>query len=221
MVEMSRVIRVDPVNPEPEGIKQAAEVIRRGGVVAFPTETVYGLGANALNPQAVRRVFHIKGRDPQKPLIVLINAQEGLRPLVEEVPSLAQRLMALFWPGALTLVLKASPRLARELLGRGNSVGVRIPDHPVALALLREAGVPLTGPSANLSGTRNPISSEEVYEQLRNRIDLILDGGRMDDRTPSTVLDLTRSVPTVLRVGRIPVERIREVIPTVEVNAGY
>lgn len=216
----TRIIKVDPIAPEPEKAEEAAGVIRRGGVVAFPTETVYGLGANGFDPEAVRRVFRIKGRDPRKPLIVLVPDLEKLRLVAEEVPPIARGLIASFWPGALTLIFWASFRLPQELLGAGRSVGVRVPDNAVALALLRKTGVPITAPSANLSGSRDPVSSGEVYDQLKGKIDLILDGGAMKDRTPSTVLDLSGQVPTVLRVGRVPIEQIREVIPTVKVGTG-
>ncbi|MDI6710950.1 MAG: L-threonylcarbamoyladenylate synthase [Thermoanaerobacterales bacterium] len=204
--------RVDPQDPDPAVIAAAAAVIRRGGLVAFPTETVYGLGADATNGAAVRRIFAAKGRPADNPLIVHISAMDELRPLVRDVPDVARALAGAFWPGPLTLVLPAAPSLPREVTAGLDTVGVRMPDHPVALALIRAAGVPLAAPSANASGRPSPTTAAHVLDDLGGRIDAVLDGGPAPVGVESTVLDLTATPPAVLRPGGVTVEQLEAVL---------
>jgi tRNA threonylcarbamoyl adenosine modification protein (Sua5/YciO/YrdC/YwlC family) len=190
----------------------AAQIVLNGGVVAYPTETVYGLGANALDERAVRRVFQIKGRSSDKPLIVLVRHRRQLKSLVKEVPPWAKTLMDRFWPDGLTLVLEASQEMPGEVLGGGSTIALRISGNRVVRALLNLARVPITAPSANLAGRPSPLTAEEVQEQLGDRVDLILDGGRASQATPSTILDVREEPTTLLRQGRIPLDEIRRVV---------
>ena len=182
-------------------ISHAVDVLRQGGVVAFPTDTVYGLGALAFMRQSVGRLYTIKGRDHSKAIAVLIAEGDQLNEIAEQPNEAAQRLARRFWPGPLTLVLDRHTQVPKGL-APGDSIGVRMPDHPVALALLAEAG-PMAVTSANLSGELNTESASEVASQLNGRIHLIIDGGKAPGGIPSTVVDMTGEMPIVLRTGPI------------------
>ena len=195
----------------------AATTIRRGGLVAFPTETVYGLGADATNATAVARIFTAKGRPSYNPLIVHAADVTGASRCVTSWPDSAQTLVARFWPGPLTLVLPKHPAIPDIVSAGLPTVGVRVPDHPVALALLRAAGVPIAAPSANRSMEVSPTQGDHVAASLGNAPDLILDAGPVSVGIESTVLDLTTKVPTILRPGMISADDLREVIGRVEV----
>ena len=208
----TRYLRVDPERPEAAALEEAAGVIRNGGVVAHPTETVYGLAADVFNPAAVRRVFAAKGRPPGKALIVAVATREDLARLVRELVPGAEALMDAFWPGPLTLVLPRRTEVPDLVTGGGNGVAVRMPAHPVALALIRAAGVPVTTTSANLSGRQPPVTAMEVRSQLWGRIDVLLDGGPAGSGTPSTVLDMTSPVPTLVRVGALGPDELAAVL---------
>lgn len=185
----------------PNTISHAVDVLTQGGVVAFPTDTVYGLGAKAFMKQSVGRLYTIKGREHGKAIAVLIANPEQLGDITQKPSEAAQRLARRFWPGPLTLVLPRHPHIPRSL-APGETIGVRMPDHPVALALLKEAG-PLGVTSANLSGEVNASSATEVFSQLNGRIHLIIDGGQAPGGVPSTVLDMTGEMPSILRSGPI------------------
>lgn len=204
----TQVLRVDAQNPEAEIIKQAAAVIKKGGLVAFPTDTFYGLGANALDVEAVAAVFRAKQREPGKPLIVLAKDVPMVMELALVVPVEALQLMSKFWPGPLSLIFKARSGLPSNLLGGGTTIAIRIPAHPVALSLLREADGPLTAPSANLEGKPNPLLPLQVLTDLYGRIDLLLDGGPCSSYYPSTLLDVTTSPPTLVREGAVRREQL-------------
>jgi tRNA threonylcarbamoyl adenosine modification protein (Sua5/YciO/YrdC/YwlC family) len=197
------VISINPYAPEEEKIRQAGSVIRRGGLVAFPTGTVYGLGADAFSKTAISQVYKVKERDRKKPLSILISKKEDLHDLVTKIPESAKALMKKFWPGPLTLILPASNRLSKLLTANSGTVGVRISDNKIALALIRESGVPITSPSANISGHPNPGSQEDVLRELGGKIDLVIDGGPSDSKLPSTVVDLTGESLNILREGKI------------------
>ncbi|WP_238325843.1 L-threonylcarbamoyladenylate synthase [Bryobacter aggregatus] len=196
---------------------QAAELLRRGGVVAFPTETVYGLGANALDPAAIARIYEIKGRPRTSPLIVHVATIEKARELVTEWPETAERLARRFWPGPLTLVLPKHEVVPVELTAGLGTVGIRIPAHPVALRLLELAGVPVAAPSANRFMQLSPTTAAHVEAALGAAVDLILDGGATRVGIESTVLSLVGGVPLLLRPGMISRVQIEEVIGPVEV----
>lgn len=200
-----------------QGIRQAADIIRRGGLVAFPTETVYGLGASAFLGPAVERIFLAKGRPGDNPLIVHIAREDALKDLVSSLPSTVPLLAKKFWPGPLTLVLPKGPRVPPEVTAGLDTVAVRMPRHPVALALIREAGLPIAAPSANLSGRPSPTTAEHVLEDLAGRIQLLLDGGPCPVGLESTVLDLTGEVPMLLRPGGVTLEQLQETLGEVRV----
>ncbi|MCX6021204.1 MAG: L-threonylcarbamoyladenylate synthase, partial [Chloroflexi bacterium] len=206
------LILVDAGNPDPEAIATAAAVLRRGGTVAFPTETVYGLGANALDPEAVERVFAAKGRPSYDPLIVHLASAADLPQVVRSVPEAARLLAAAFWPGPLSLVLPRAAVVPDIVTAGRDTVAVRVPAHPVALALIRAAGVPVAAPSANRFGHTSPTTAAHVLDDLDGRIDLALDGGPAAVGVESTVLDLSGDMPTLLRPGGVTLEQLRAVI---------
>ena len=200
-------------------IDDAARVLRGGGLVAFPTETVYGLGADALNPAAVRAVFALKHRPQVNPLIVHIADIEGARALVADWPPAAQALAERFWPGPLTLVLPRAAHIPVEVTAGTPTVAVRCPDHPVALALLRAFGGPIVAPSANPSGFVSPTTAAHVREGFPDAALMVLDGGPCRAGIESTVISLTLTPPTILRTGAITLEDLRAIIPTVRAGA--
>lgn len=214
----TRLLKVDPHRPEPDIIREAAAVLRRGGLVAFPTETVYGLGANGLDPEAVAKIFRAKGRPADNPLIMHVARPDDGARLAAKWPLVAERAAEAFWPGPLTLVVPSRGHVPAVVTAGLPTVAVRIPDHPVALALLREAAVPVAAPSANRSGRPSPTRAEHVWNDLQGRIDLILDGGPVGIGVESTVLDVTTDPPTVLRPGGIGVEALRDVLGDVAVD---
>ena len=212
------LLRVNREEPEIEKIRLAASIIRDGGTVAFPTETVYGLGADALNPEAVKKIFKAKMRPPDNPVIVHVSSKDEVEMLVEDFPKNALKLMEAFWPGPLTLIFKASRRVPKVTTAGLDTVAIRMPSHKVALALIRESGTPIAAPSANLSGRPSPTTAEHVLKDLDGRIDLILDAGPTEVGVESTVLNLTVDPPQVLRPGGTPYERLVEVLGEVRLH---
>lgn len=190
----------------------AAQILRQGGLVAFPTETVYGLGGNALQPQVVAKIFRAKGRPMDNPLIVHIHEASQMSDLAAEVPAEAWLLAKHFWPGPLTLVLQKQDHVPRETTGGLDSVAIRLPAHPTALALLRAAAIPLAGPSANLSGRPSPTTAAHVLQDLAGRIEGVLDGGPSKVGVESTVLDIRGGSPRILRPGGITAQQISTVL---------
>jgi L-threonylcarbamoyladenylate synthase len=193
-------------------IEKAAGVLRAGGLVALPTETVYGLGANAEDPAAVSRIFQVKGRPPSHPLIVHISGAEHLGDWVQEVPATARLLAERFWPGALTLVLRRGRRVPLEATGGLETVAVRVPDHPVALALLSAFGGGVTAPSANRFGSVSPTTADDVRAELGDAVDFVLDGGPCKVGVESTIVDATGEIPTILRPGGVTREDLEAVL---------
>jgi L-threonylcarbamoyladenylate synthase len=213
---MTEVYRLSSCLPDATAIARAADVLRRGGLVAFPTETVYGLGANALDAAAVARIFAAKGRPVNNPLIVHVARIDEARELAAEWPDNAARLAERFWPGPVTLVLAKRPIVPEIVTAGASTVGLRIPAHPVARALLEAAGVPIAAPSANRSNEISPTTAEHVLKSLDGRIDIVLDGGPTSGGLESTVLDLTARPPRILRPGLISPAEIEQVIGPVE-----
>ncbi|MDT8860445.1 L-threonylcarbamoyladenylate synthase [Alkalihalobacillus sp. MEB130] len=199
-------------------MKEAALWITKGEIVAFPTETVYGLGANALDEQAVKKIFEAKGRPSDNPLIVHIADIEQLDELVLEIPDVAHQLMNQFWPGPLTLIFKKKQVVAPSVTAGLETVAVRMPDHDVARALLRAAGVPVAAPSANVSGKPSPTTAAHVYHDLKGKIKGIVDGGRTGVGLESTVLDCSTPVPMLYRPGGVTKEELEAVIGKVDVD---
>ena len=173
-----------------ENIEKAAEIIRRGGLLGIPTETVYGLGANALNADACRRIYEAKGRPQDNPLIIHVPDASWLSRYCEKVPESAYRLAEAFWPGPLTMIFKKAEQVPDATTGGMDTVAVRMPSHPVAARLIRESGLPLAAPSANLSGLPSPTRAEHVYQDMKGRIPLILDGGECAVGVESTVISV-------------------------------
>jgi L-threonylcarbamoyladenylate synthase len=206
------LLAVDPLNPDPRALAPAAETLRRGGLVAFPTETVYGLGAHALDPEAVSRIYAAKGRPGYNPLIVHVADADAARRLVRAWPAEAEALAAAFWPGPLTLVLPKNDSVPDSVTAGLPSVALRVPAHPVARALLQAAGIPVAAPSANRSTEVSPTTARHVARSLGERVDVIVDGGPCPVGIESTVLSLAGPVPTLLRPGTISVDDLRPVI---------
>lgn len=198
--------------PDPGTIRAAARMIRRGGLVAFPTETVYGLGADATSGPAVARIFEAKGRPAEKPLIVHVADLEQVRAVTASFPEAALELVRCFWPGPLSLVLPRSAGLPSQVSAGRPTVAVRMPAHPVALSLIRAAGVPLAAPSANRSGRPSPTEARHVLEELAGRIEAVLDGGACTVGVESTVLDLSGTRPVILRPGAVTGEQLERVL---------
>jgi L-threonylcarbamoyladenylate synthase len=210
---------VDKNSPEPDIIKAAAKIIINGGLVAFPTETVYGLGANALDGRAVKKIFTAKGRPGDNPLILHVSDPEMVCRYAGEVSDRALILMKKFWPGPLTLVLPGSGKIPQEVSAGLDTLAFRMPNHPVALALIRQGGVPVAAPSANLSGKPSPTTAEHTYSDLKGKIEAVIDGGPSGMGVESTVLDLTREVPVILRPGGVTFEQLKALLGQVELDS--
>lgn len=199
-----------------EDLEEAKAALLAGELIAFPTETVYGLGADATNEQAVAKIFQTKGRPSDNPLIAHIASKNDVKRIVAELPSVATVLMDQFWPGPLTLILKHNGTLASSVTAGLETVGVRMPDHPLALELIKATERPLAAPSANRSGRPSPTTAEHVYEDLAGKVYGIIDGGPTSCGVESTVLDLTSSVPVILRPGAITKEELEQILPEVK-----
>jgi L-threonylcarbamoyladenylate synthase len=214
-----RVLEVDPKSPDPAVIAEAAAVLARGGLVAFPTETVYGLGARGLHAAEVARIFEAKGRPPTHPLILHASDVEMARRIASDWPDVATRLAQAFWPGPLTLVVRRRPEVPDVVSGGLPTVGIRSPRHEVARALIAAAGEPLAAPSANAHTHVSPTTAAHVVRSLGDRVDLVLDGGPSAHGIESTVIDVTCEPPRVLRPGAASLEALRAVIGDVAYEA--
>ena len=199
---------------------QAGEIIRTGGLVAFPTETVYGLGGNALDPDASRKIYAAKGRPSDNPLIVHIADFEAIRKIVTDVPEQAEKLAKAFWPGPLTMILNKSSAVPLATTGGLNTVAIRMPDNPVALALIRAGGGYIAAPSANTSGRPSPTKASHVMDDLSGKIDCVIDGGPVGIGVESTIVDLTEEEPVILRPGYINQHMLEAVLGTVHMDKG-
>jgi L-threonylcarbamoyladenylate synthase len=217
---MTQIIKINEENIKEmtSEIDKAGEILARGGLVSFPTETVYGLGANALDEEAVKNIYLAKGRPSDNPLIVHIARIEDAKGLVTKIPEKAEKLMNRFWPGPLTIILESNGVVAPTVTAGLTSVAIRLPIHPIALEVIKASGVPVAAPSANTSGRPSPTLAEHVIEDLAGKIDMIIDGGPAGVGLESTVIDLTSVVPTILRPGGITKEAIEEVIGVVEID---
>jgi L-threonylcarbamoyladenylate synthase len=212
----TEVLTVDRQHPDMGRIARAAAVLRGGGLAAFPTETVYGLGANALDPVAVSRIFAAKDRPANNPIIVHVSDAAAAAQIVAAWPQSAARLAERFWPGPLTLVLPKAAGLPDAVTAGGPTVAVRVPAHPVALALIRAAGVPVAAPSANRSGYLSPTCAEHVVAGLDGRIEIVLDAGPVPGGIESTVLDLSSDLPRLLRPGLLSVADLRSIVGPID-----
>lgn len=197
---------------------KAGQILKAGGLVAFPTETVYGLGGDALSPLAAGKIYAAKGRPSDNPLIVHVADTESVYELAAEVSRQARLLMEAFWPGPLTIIFKKKPIVPDATTGGLDTVAIRMPSHPTALKLIQESGVYIAAPSANLSGRPSPTTAEHVIEDMDSRIDMILDGGPVGIGIESTIVDMTGDVPTILRPGFISGEMIQKILGTVQMD---
>ena len=196
---------------DPLALTSAVEVLRRGGIVAYPTDTLFGLGVDALNEAAVERIFEVKGRPQGMPLPLIIGESEQLEMVADTVTECAWKFASAFWPGGLTLVVSVGPNVPALVTARGWKVAVRLPDHPIPRELARQLGRPITGTSANRSGGPDPSTAESVQNQFHNTIDMILRGGSAPAGRSSTVLDITGNQPKVLRHGAVSVEQLERI----------
>ena len=203
-----------------EALEEAGRILRVGGLVAFPTETVYGLGGNALDPEASRKIYAAKGRPSDNPLIVHIAEKKDLYPLVTEVPEAAERLASAYWPGPLTMIFRKSEIVPLETTGGLDTVAVRFPNNAIARELIRQAGGYVAAPSANTSGRPSPTLASHVEEDLGDKIDMIIDGGQVRIGVESTIVDFTEEVPVILRPGRLNKRMLEEVLGLVRVDPG-
>jgi L-threonylcarbamoyladenylate synthase len=212
------LLKVNPHTPETEKVQAAAEFIKKGGLVAFPTETVYGLGADALNAKAILALFEAKNRPLDNPPIVHVENINDVYKLATNVPSKAEKLMREFWPGPLTLVFKHADIVPDVTVAGLDTIAIRMPRHNVALALIRESSCPIAAPSANLAGKPSPTSAKHVLDDLNGRIDAILDGGSTCIGVESTVLDMSVNPPMVLRPGGTPFEALQKTVGDVKLH---
>jgi L-threonylcarbamoyladenylate synthase len=204
VVNAAEIIKLEKSGPG-KALARCAEVIKAGGVIAYPTDTFYGLGADPRNARAVGKVFEIKGRAADQPILLLLRDRTEVAAWTSEVTPSAERLMDRFWPGPLTLVFKARPDVLPELTGGAGTIGLRVPGNDLTLALIGMAGNALTGTSANRSGSTSLRTAEEVMRELGGRVDLVLDGGESAAESPSTVVDVTAEPPRVIRMGAVDV----------------
>ncbi len=208
----TKLIKIDSAHIESENIQEAAELIRKGELVAFPTETVYGLGADALDPEAAKKIYAAKGRPSDNPLIVHVSKFEDLGTIAKEVPVQASRLAEVFWPGPLTMIVWKNDRVPYATTGGMETVAVRMPNHPVALKLIEDSGCLIAAPSANTSGKPSPTEASHVALDMDGRIPMILDGGAVGIGIESTIIDLTEEKPMILRPGYITKEMLEEAL---------
>jgi len=216
----TKIVTIEALNEAAlSDLEAVASLIKAGGTVVFPTETVYGLGADAQNPKAIKKIFAAKGRPDDNPLIVHIAGLDQVQPLVANIPKKAQLLMDIFWPGPLTIIMEKASMIPTEVTGGLNTVGVRFPDHPIAQAFIKMAGCPIAAPSANRSGRPSPTQGKHVLEDLDGRVDGMILSSDAELGLESTVIDMTVEPPVVLRPGDITVAELREVLGKVAVSA--
>ena len=215
----TKIIEIEsPQKPRDEELLEGARILREGGLVAFPTETVYGLGPNALDEEAARKIYEAKGRPSDNPLIAHVSAMEEVYPLVSQVSEKAKKLMDAFWPGPMTLIFPKSDLVPYGTTGGLDTVAVRMPSDPVANRLIALAGVPVAAPSANTSGRPSPTTAQHVLQDMDGRIDMIIDGGPVGIGVESTIVDVSVETPTVLRPGAITMEMLEEVLGEVQID---
>lgn len=208
MAVETKIIKIDPHRMDASHMDMIVRVLRKGGVIAYPTDTFYGLGVNCFSQKAVQRIYRLKKRQPSKPLSVLVSDRDMVRSLAKEIPSLFWKLTEQFWPGPLTVVLKASSALPREMLGPGDSVGIRLPGVSWLQDLIVETDFPITATSANISGEKEIEDPLRVWDVFSGKVDLIVDGGKTEGIQPSTVVDLSSSRLEILREGAVPRSRL-------------
>ncbi len=219
----TEVVKIDEKNMDEaalSSLKIAGDIIRRGGLVAFPTETVYGLGGDALNPESSKKIYAAKGRPSDNPLIVHVASMEDLGKIVKEIPEAAKKLSDAFWPGPLTMIMNKNETVPYETTGGLDTVAIRMPNNQTALELIRQSGGFIAAPSANTSGRPSPTVARYCVEDLSGKIEMIIDGGQVGIGLESTIVDLTSEVPMILRPGYITLDMLKEVLGEVEIDKG-
>lgn len=214
----TKIEKIDEFNIDKEAVKEAGRILKSGGLVAFPTETVYGLGANGLDADAAAKIYAAKGRPSDNPLILHITCMEELAPLAAEIPDEAKVLAEAFWPGPMTMIFKKTDLVPYGTTGSLDTVAVRMPSHSVAREIIKAAGVPIAAPSANTSGRPSPTKASHVIEDMDGKIEMIVDGGEVGIGLESTIIDVSEGMPTILRPGYITMDMIRRVIGRVELD---
>jgi len=211
---INKIVKIDPAGPDPGSINRAAAKIKKGGVVVFPTRCLYGLGADAFNPDALEKIFHIKQRPLNKPLSILVAGMEDILALVTHIPNSALQIMEKFWPGQITLIFKANPDLPSILTGGSGKIGIRLPEHRGALALVKAANIPITGTSANISGMPGCCDIKDLDPLVAGKTDCILDSGKLKGGPGSTIIDLTAHRVKILREGEVSAKKIFDILKT-------
>lgn len=214
----TRIQKIDPENFNDEELKIACEILKSNGLVAFPTETVYGLGGDALHPEASSKIYAAKGRPSDNPLIVHIADKESIYEIADEVSEKAEKLADAFWPGPMTMIFKKKEMIPYSTTGGLDTVAVRMPSHPIAMELIRQSGVYIAAPSANTSGRPSPTKAEHVIEDLNGKIDMIIDGGAVGIGLESTIVDVSGDIPVILRPGYITAAMLEEVVGDVKID---
>lgn len=215
----TKVVNIDEENINKLEIEECGEILRNGGLVAFPTETVYGLGANALDPNAIKKIFEVKGRPQDNPLIVHISDFEDIKPLVVDVPEIANKIMNKFWPGPLTIILKKSSIIPSVTCAGLDSVGIRMPSNDIARQIIRASKVPIAAPSANISGRPSPTDAERCIEDLDGKIECIVSGEKCDVGVESTIVDCTTYPPCILRPGGLTLEMLKSIDDNIYIDS--
>ncbi|MCQ4923167.1 L-threonylcarbamoyladenylate synthase [Tissierella carlieri] len=214
----TKIIKIDKDNVDRALIIDAVNIIKNSGLVAFPTETVYGLGANGFDENAAKKIFAAKGRPEDNPLILHVYSVEQVRELVEEIPDIAKKCMEEFWPGPLTILLPKSNKVPNIITAGLDTVAIRMPENKIALELIKMSNVPIAAPSANISGRPSPTSAKHVIDDLMDKVDMIVDGGETGVGLESTVLDLSGDLPMILRPGGVTKEDLQKIIPNVTID---
>ena len=217
-MKQTKLVEITDIEKQKAILEEAGQIIRDGGLVVFPTETVYGIGANGLDADACRSIYVAKGRPSDNPLILTVPDEEGARQAAAVIPPTAQKLMDRFWPGPLTMILKKSDCVPKSITGGLGTVAIRMPSHPVAAQLIRTSGVYIAAPSANISGKPSPTRGEHVIHDMKGRIDMIIVDDTVDIGVESTIVDLSEDVPTILRPGYITKEMLSEVLGEVRID---
>lgn len=204
----TKIIKINSKKPEKNEIKKVAQIIKRGGLVIFPTDTLYGLGGNALNKSVVKKIFKTKKRPTDKPISINIAYKKDLKKYVKKIPTPAKKLIKEFWPGQLTIIFEKSEIIPDKLTGGSPYIGIRIPDNTIVRQIIKKSGLPLASPSANLSNKRPPTTAKQVKKHFLNKVDIIIDGGPTTTKKGSTIIDVTKKTPLLIREGVIPVKKI-------------
>jgi len=214
----TRIIKIDPQRPDETTLNLALKIIKGGGLISFPTDTVYALGADATSEEAIKKLYKLKRKDRKTPIAIFVKDIEEAKSYVEEISLAAQYLMEEFWPGPLTLIFKSNSEKLRSILSDTNKLGIRMSPNKFVISLLERSGVPITATSANISGRRASATASGVRYYFNNRIELILDGGKAQNPIPSTVVDLSSEQIVLLRAGAFPVDRLKKILPRIKIQ---